>query len=193
LFWETIWDHPDNQALRELREDPFALAVGDQVFIPDLTLKSSSCGLDQLHRFRRRGVPAKLRLQLLDELGEPRASSSYRLTVDRKLVAERTTDAEGWIEEWIDPRARRAVLTIEDEAGVIEELELQLGHLQAINTIAGVKGRLRNLGYLTGPVDDEADEQLAAAVHDFQADHELDGFGVLDDATRDELVRVYGE
>ena len=33
FFWETIWNHPENEQLKELREDPNILFPGDIVFV----------------------------------------------------------------------------------------------------------------------------------------------------------------
>ena len=31
-FWDTVWQHPDNAALRQLRRSPHVLLPGDVVF-----------------------------------------------------------------------------------------------------------------------------------------------------------------
>jgi N-acetylmuramoyl-L-alanine amidase len=70
LFWETIWFHPSNAELRSLRQNANILYPGDEVFIPDMEIKEESVATEQKHRFRRKGVPAKLRLQILKDIEE---------------------------------------------------------------------------------------------------------------------------
>lgn len=67
FFWETIWNHAENSALKQKRKDPNILLAGDEVFIPDKEEKKESCATEQRHRFRRKGVPAMIRIRLLEE------------------------------------------------------------------------------------------------------------------------------
>lgn len=64
---ETIWNHPENAALRERRGDPNVLNPGDTVFVPERRERYEDRPTEQRHRFRRRGTPAKLRLQIMTE------------------------------------------------------------------------------------------------------------------------------
>jgi peptidoglycan hydrolase-like protein with peptidoglycan-binding domain len=36
FFWETVWNHPENSAVKDLRKQPNILRKGDQVYIPDI-------------------------------------------------------------------------------------------------------------------------------------------------------------
>jgi N-acetylmuramoyl-L-alanine amidase len=67
IFWQTVWDHPNNASLKQLRKDPNILKSGDTVFVPDLREKWETCATEQRHCFVRKGVPAKLRLRLMRE------------------------------------------------------------------------------------------------------------------------------
>jgi N-acetylmuramoyl-L-alanine amidase len=71
FFWQTIWNHPENSALKQARGEPNVLEPGDEVVIPDKTLKEQNCPSDQRHSFRRKGTPAKLRLRLLTPAPPP--------------------------------------------------------------------------------------------------------------------------
>lgn len=70
LFWETVWNHSKNAKLRNKRSDPNVLCPGDLIFIPDKEEKLESCATEQRHRFQRKGVPAKLRLRILQDKEE---------------------------------------------------------------------------------------------------------------------------
>lgn len=67
FFWETLWNDPGNSDLKSRRKDPNVLAEGDTVHIPDLRLKKESGTTERCHRFELKGVPAKLRLRVLEQ------------------------------------------------------------------------------------------------------------------------------
>jgi hypothetical protein len=185
---ETIWEDGGNAALREQRGGSgYVLEPGDVLMIPDRTAKTSSRTTGRRHRFRRRGVPERLRLQLLAD-DEPRANLDYTITIDGSPHSGKT-DAGGHLMEWIPPNASRASLDL----GGGETFALDLGHLLPVITPAGLRARLRNLGYLGDEVDPDAEAALLAlALRSFQAAHALPESGTPDDATRATLVEVHG-
>ena len=67
FFWETLWNDPDNAELKSTREYPNVLLEGDRVTIPELRLHNENGGTEEKHRFRKKGVPAKLILRFLQE------------------------------------------------------------------------------------------------------------------------------
>ena len=150
----TIWDHPANAGLREERRNMHVLEPGDEVVIPDLRPGIVACETGRRHRFRRRGVPQRLSMQLLVD-DQPRAAVPYRLVVDG-TKHEGVTDTEGRLSHWIPPNAHRGVLLVEGEA-----YDLEFGHLDPATTRAGFRARLVNLGFLASDSDDAAAFELA--------------------------------
>lgn len=65
FFWETLWNDSSNADLKSKRKDPNVLMEGDIVHIPDLRLKKESGATEQKHKFKLKGVPAKLKLKLM--------------------------------------------------------------------------------------------------------------------------------
>ena len=185
-FWETLWDHPENSELRSRRKNPNILAPGDEVTVPPLRVKDYHCATDQRHSFKRRGVPAKLKMQLL-LMGEPRANEPYTLIIDDEILRG-TTDGDGNIEVYIKPNAKGGVLKLN---GGKEEYPVRIGHLNPIDTTSGVKQRLNNLGYNCGDESDSESDQLIEAILQFQGDNQLQPTGELDDATRAKLESVH--
>lgn len=183
FYHQTVWKEPGNEVLRGQRESLYVLEPGDVVVIPDKRPGVQKAVSGRRHTFRRKGVPEKLKLQLLVE-GEPRAQTSYELTVDG-VVNQGETDAEGRIEHWISPAAQQGRLAIGDEV-----FELSLGRLSPISIERGVRARLVSLGFLAG--GDETAEALAAALSRFQAQQRLPQTGRVDEITRGKLVEVYG-
>ncbi|MFZ5758217.1 MAG: PGRP and LysM peptidoglycan-binding domain-containing protein [Thermodesulfobacteriota bacterium] len=213
-FWETIWNHPDNAALKELRQDPNVLLPGDEVIVPDREEKEESGATAARHRFKKKGVPAKIRLKIMrepppdngdsEESGdvirssaqtpqdEVRADLPYRLDIDGQ-VSEGSTDSEGMIEFVIPPGARRGKIILEPNTTRAREIPLMLGSLDPISENRGIKQRLANLGFDCGSCsDDEMSEKVEAALRFFQEEYELEVTGVIDDATRNKLKEVHG-
>jgi hypothetical protein len=185
---ETIWEDEANAALRDQRGGSgYVLEPSDVVNIPDKTPKSFVRPTGQRHLFRRRGVPEKLKLQLLIN-DEPRANVPYTLTIDGTPCTG-TTDAEGNLQEWISPAARAAQLDL----GGGETFELSLGHLLPVTTAGGLRARLVNLGFLEDADDPAAEPALLAiALRAFQAAHSLTESGEPDEPTRTKLVELHG-
>jgi murein L,D-transpeptidase YcbB/YkuD len=183
FFWETLWNSSDNSDLKRKRENPNELEPGDIVVIPDKQLKEVTGGTEQKHRFRRKGVPAKLRLQVKRN-DEPRANVPYQLTIDGDTKTGQT-DSNGIIEEAIPPNAVQAELKIGD-VGNEEIYTFNLGTLDPIDTDNGIKGRLRNLGY-------DVTRNLSDAIRAFQVKEGLQDTGVADEATKAKLVEKFGQ
>lgn len=184
FFWKTLWEHDQNAELRALRKDPHVLLAGDQVFVPEKTLEEVQKPTGASHRFRRKGVPAKLRIQLLDENG-PRANVPYVLFVDGVLLSAdgARTDGDGFANADIPPQARSAELRLVPEGGAEEEYALQLGHVNPVETVSGQKQRLQNLGLLKGAIDEEETAEWREALAAFQAAQGLGPTGEPDEET----------
>ena len=181
-FPGTIWEHPENDALRERRGDPNVLLAGDRLFLPDKEPKTTTCATGKRHRFVRRGVPARFRLQILNA-DKPRPNLAYRLTIDGSLVLTGVTTGEGVLDVPIPPDARRGVLYLEEDDA---EHALTFGGLDPASEDAGVNQRLKNLGYLRNGAP--SDDDVAAAISMFQRKAGLDPTGVLDEPTADKLL-----
>jgi len=245
FFWETIWTHSANAALKSARGDPNILKEGDLLVIPDLTIKQESRGSEEKHRFKLKAVPAKLRLRLMKEPEpdepppssasdaepvasaggllasvagalpglkpkkknefitedpvapperppEPRAKAPYVLEIDGRTVAQGMTDADGNLECSIPPDAQRGRLIV--ERGTPDELivPLNLGHLDPIEEVGGVKQRLGNLSYGCEDRGDGLTPEFVAALRAFQAKFELKVTGEVDNVTRQKLKELHG-
>jgi hypothetical protein len=68
-----------------------------------------------------------------------------------------------------------------------------LDEMAAIETVAGVQARLKNLGYYLGRTDgDKLDPETVGALIQFQTDHDLKATGIVDDATKQALAARHG-
>ena len=184
---ETLWNLPENAALKSLRKNPVVLMAGDRVFIPDRRPKDVSCRTGGCHRFRRKGVPARFQLRLMDGAA-PRANLEYELEIDGVITSGRT-GGDGSIVENISPGASVARLRVRD-GETVETFTLLLGHIDPLSEPSGVRARLRALGFFAGPEDDAA--ALGRAVTAFQKQHGLPVSGEVDDALREKLAAEFG-
>lgn len=186
LFWETIWKHASNSGLRRSRASPNVLQRGDRVFVPERTPKTLTGATEKRHRFRRRGVPSKLKVILQDEEGKALANLPCRVEIDG-AVQQCRTDGDGLVEVAISPGAHEASLFI-TRGGEEQVHELRLGHLDPADTPAGARHRLENLGIPAG----ESDEALGTALRRFQKRQGLSESGKLDDSTVAALSKAHG-
>jgi len=187
FFPDAIWNDSANAELKEKRKDPNVLYPGDVVVIPDKRLKEETGATETRHRFRKKNTPAVLRIQLLDADDNPRAGVNYTLDIDGDLISG-TTDGEGKLEHSIPSGARTGNLIPENE----DAIPLELGALDPIDTIAGVKERLLNLGYDCGESNNQWDAQCEEAVKEFQKEYKLTESGQIDQATKNKLQDIHG-
>ncbi len=225
FLWETLWNHSANSGLNQQRKDPNILMEGDIVHIPDKTKKQESGATEAKHKFKLKGVPAKLKLKLMrpkagssppdapaaDGGGggspsngadpdykapkneeEPMKAAPYVLEVDGAPVAQGTTDGDGCVEIPILPDARAGKLIINKGSPDEKTITLDLGGMDPIDEVAGVRKRLGNLGYFCdaeGPADTS---DLKDALRAFQERNSLDITGNIDDATKNKLKESHG-
>ncbi len=191
FFWETLWNHENNQALKSLRRDPGVLMAGDQVFIPEKRTKEELCQTARRHVFKILGIPCKLNLCLLDNEGRPRSGLHYTLAIDGARK-DGVVPADGKVSENISPRARRAELVLKLADGGEEKYALNLAHLNPVEYPSGAQARLKNLGYYHGAITGEMDDDSEQALRKFQAKSGLAVNGQLDAATRAALLQAHG-
>ncbi len=184
LFPETVWNHADNAELKRLRGNPNVLFPGDVLVIPDPRVRELSKPDKQRHRFRRKGVPAKFKVQVMRD-GEPRAGVPYKLDAGGS-VQSGTTDSEGIVEAVISPAAGTATLVVGPEDDQ-EQYDFDLGTLDPVGEVTGAQARMKNLGIYHGEITGKLDEETTEALRRFQGLCEIGVTGKLDTATQDEL------
>jgi hypothetical protein len=185
--WQTIWNHPNNAALKSQRKDANVLYPGDVVYIPDKDPRMENCAVDATHKFVRKATPDRLRIRLLRDF-QPRANEPYTLVVDGKTI-NGTTDGDGMVDQPLSPGAQQAKLILD---GGKEVHDLAMRQIDPIDTISGMQGRLRNLGLLSGDITGEMDDNTTSALMAFQASRGLPQTGETDAGTLSQLQSKYG-
>jgi hypothetical protein len=204
---KTIYDAPENAALRKKRSSPAAVTVGDEVFVPDPRKHEVSLPTGEVHRIVVKSPRAMVRIEVRDEAGEPLASKPYLLVIGGKKL-EGTTTGEGVVEQPVPLDATDGTLIVHDKSSKDEgrwSWRLTIADLAAPETRRGVSQRLANLGYWgAGDPEDQDDatpaavgepaprDPLVLALRAFQHDEKLDESGRLDDDTRARLVERHG-
>lgn len=188
FFWETVWNHPQNAALKAERKDPAVLLPGDAVFVPDKRPKEVSGATNQVHKFRVKNSPAKLKIRFLDDSDNPRANLKYTLTIDGKETTG-MTDGEGSVNISIPPSADVGKLVFED---VDEEYDLALGSLDPVEEISGIQARLKGLGHYIGSATGELDDDTKAAIAEYQQAIGAEPTGEPTDELKNKLKGAFG-
>jgi N-acetylmuramoyl-L-alanine amidase len=122
---------------------------------------------------------------------EPRKALPYKLYVG-DLVIEGKTDDDGYVECEVPANAGHGRLLLAPGTPDETEIKVNLGHLDPIDELSGVKQRLRNLCFDCGDQSDERTPAFEAALRAFQRKHGMEPTGILDDATRARILKEHG-
>lgn len=135
-----------------------------------------------------------LRIRLLDSYMNPYRSKKYILVVAGERF-EDTTDDDGNLAAEVPAHAELGSLTLwigEFPTGQRVHWKVRIEDLPPPNTPSGARVRLTNLGYYLGPPVESLDDELSAAIRQFQVDHGLRPDGQLDELTVAALIRRHG-
>src|SRR5262245_29673569 len=183
--WKQVWDHSGNAALRSRRRDPNVLLPGDIVHVPEREARTEFGPTGRRHLFRTRRSQLLLRIDARDLNRELDGEPELLLRVG-SMQRRLTPNQNGVMETHIPVRSSEAVLRI---GGF--PIPLRIGDLDPLDIETGQRERLRNLGYLQGGEDEDA-ETLASAVLRFQADHDLVCDGICGPETQQKLLETHG-
>ena len=186
--YHAIWDDPKNAQLKSKRQNPNILAPGDILFIPDKKDKEESRGTSQAHSFQVGDAAVKFRTIIKDAKDRPLANAKYTLTLPGQMFTG-VTGSNGLLEHPLPLDAETGTLALTD-LGIT--WTLNFGHLDPVDTIQGVQGRLKSLGYDPGAVDGTENDGLTAALKAFQKAHSLPVDGACDSATKAKLQEKHG-
>ena len=182
----ALWEAPANAELKRARESPHLLAAGDVVTVPVPARREVDRPTEARHQFRidLRPLALRLRLRTWDGRAEPdEVTAGY---LEGQPVTP-TNRGDGEVALDIEPTSDRCWLRFGDR-----ELLARIGQLQPVETPAGVRQRLENLGYFPGPAEDPTDLDLRSAIEEFQCDQGLVVDGKVGSKTRAALRREHG-
>lgn len=192
LLPETIWNAPENSALREQRDSFYDLLDGtDQVFIPDPVPKEEKVPVEKRTTFVRRKIPEILRICFQDHSGKPRKGMKYLFTIDGEERAGEIGD-DGMFEQPVYPGATSATLVLRNERQQEERYEFFLSSLDPATELCGAQQRLMNMGYDCGREYGGGGPMTEQALRAFQKAHGLEETGEPDENTLKRIAQEYG-
>lgn len=184
---ESIWTHAKNAALKEAREHGDQLLPGDMLWVPRAAPEPQPVHPCRSNRFEVMVPTVHLRQTFIVD-GEPLAEKACHISGAGPAYDD-VSDGEGGIDIAVPVYAESVTIVFENGCHFL----VNIGHLDPVDTRTGVEQRLRHLAFLSDPeaacVDDE---EYAAALTAFQAMHELETTGVLDEATIKTLKEIHG-
>lgn len=186
-FWQVLWDLPANAPVKRARKDPNVLLPGDRLVIPAIEPKSVAVAAGKVHRFRRKGVPAFLRVRFLAG-GAPRGGEPFTVVFEAS-EARGTLDDGGWLSVAVPAGAQGGTIRI-GEGPAARTVPFRLGTVDPIDTLRGVQARLRNLGF-DCPLDGIDGPSTRAAIAAFQRSQELPEDGQASEAMRAKLRQAH--
>jgi hypothetical protein len=168
--WKDLYNLPGNAELTKKRKNPNILLPGDVVEVPDSAMakKEVPCATGQDYPFVVQAPKVRLRLVIKNWQDEAYSNKRFELVVAGKKSSGRT-DAAGLIDIPIPASAQDGRLKVwfdednPDDPTPDIDRDLNIGHLDTVDSVTGLQARLKNLGYrceVTGNLDDDT---LAAA------------------------------
>ena len=187
---EKIWNHPDNQGLKNKERTHGILFAGDELTIPDKEKKEVEISTNKFIKIRyRRKLKTNLNIKF-NRNGKPRSNEKYVLKIeDQELKGN--LDNDGRMNVEIPVSAKEALLYLGDE-GKQEKLKLKIGYLDPVSEVTGIKQRMRNMGMYYGKLDDSIDDAFLASLKMFQKKHNLSETGEVNEKTKQKVKEAYG-
>src|SRR5262245_16974238 len=139
----TIFDHPENAALKAERKNPNVLFPGDLLVIPEREVRSEDASTETRTKFQTSSTNLLLRLRVQDVSAAPVEGIAF--LEGGVQMAERDEIREAPI----PPSKRQDTISLPASPPREHELAfpLAIGELDPIKTPSGVRDRLNNLGY----------------------------------------------
>jgi hypothetical protein len=191
LPWKAIWEHPSNAEIKDRRKNPNVLLPEDILNIPQAKPKPLPAQTGKTHTFELSHSAATKLDVILTYANKPLGDQTCLVKVPGMEDLRTKTKPNGRL--IVDLPANAEVVTVQ-MANSQQTFRFNLGHVDPIDTVSGVQGRLLALGYSCGNDDDDDDLGLATrqAIFRFQRDNGLKPTGELDGTFKSKLKEIFG-
>src|SRR5207302_7920020 len=160
--------------------------------IPDKKKGTKSARSGATHKFVARVGTKQLHLRLESEPGEPLANIIFEIQAPGLQTIRGGTDEEGFLDVRVPAKLKQATVKAADLSWDIAIGDLNPIHKAKDDGISGIQGRLKNLGFYSGPIDGKWSDELRSAVCASQHAHDLPIIGERGPATLEKLIEVHG-
>jgi hypothetical protein len=190
---DAVWSDPANADLKKTRGDGSILRAGDILQIPDEPRPRFPFTVEEENAYTATVPKTKVQLKL-NLNGTALKDEPYKLE-GADDETEKTATGEGMAEFEVPVNVREVIVAL-TKRGV--KFRAQIGNMDPIATAAGLRLRLKNLGFGSvlkqGADAYEAhnDHVLKAAIMAFQIAKGLQPTGEADDATRSAIEQAHG-
>ena len=191
----ALYNHPANAEFRQLRSNPDLIYPGDKIVIPDIEPKVISIATGKQHVFCLPRESEMFRVKIQNRRGRAWQGKKVVLNLAGQQL-ETSIGADGLIELEL-PNGDESEGTLDVFMDATSDqpthrFELQLGHLDPVETLSGVQARCNLLGFDCGVADGVMGAKTRAGVKAFQAANGLDADGIPGPKTQAKLKEIYG-
>jgi hypothetical protein len=185
---DAVWGLAENKPLRDLGRDPNILCPGDVLYVPGDPPPPLSLQTGSLNMFNAPNAPVKVQVRFT-ERGKPLVNEPY--LVEGADVPPGSLDGDGNFQADIVTSVEQLIVRFPNR---YEAYTVTVGQLDPITERSGVIQRLAHLGYLPAGVAPTTvdDDTLDVALRTIQRFAQIEETGIVDDATRQELLRRHG-
>lgn len=190
---DELWDA--NTDLEKTKRNVNVLAPADVIKLPpvaDEKPESVAAGKRTTVECTHSVAHANLRFQDIDGAARSNVAAVVRVICHsgQEVTWETTTNGDGCIDEPVPDDAKTVAVVLDVEPEPLS-YHFKFAFLDPIETVAGVQGRLVNLGYWCGDERGELGPLTKRALREFQKLNDLEESGEIDGPTTDKIQALY--
>jgi hypothetical protein len=182
---EAVWNHPQNEKLRQIRPSAHILCAADLLYVPEPKKSWLPVRTGETNRYVA-AVPKLPVSVTFTRNGNPLANEPC-VVPELPELGTLTTDGSGALKFKVPAHIESVVVEMPN---LRMQRRLRIGHLDPSTTPSGALQRLQNMKYVSA--GDTSDLAVTSAVQRYQHVRGLPITGEIDDATAKQLESDYG-
>lgn len=190
---DALWE--SNPDLHAEERSVNVLAPGDVVTLSDLEPELVEASVRTKVRIECAPAEARAKLCFQDDQGVGRAGLDFILRIitedETEHVITGATDGDGGFDKAVPADSVGMEVTLATQPDP-EVYFFRFAHLDPLETVGGVQGRLLKLGFWCGEERGEIGPLTRRALREFQLRFGLSESGAIDSATREKLLALHG-